>query len=46
MNGFCPIRGSVAVSLPGEMFVHHGRSGPVERGTVYDASDGGFRGGK
>ncbi len=46
MNGICPIGGRVAVCLPGEMFEHHGRAGPVEQGIVYDASGEGFRGGK
>ncbi len=38
----CPVRGGDAVCLPGEVFVHHGRSEPVGRGVGNAASDEGF----
>ncbi len=41
-----PGGGGDAVFLPGEIFVHHGFSGPVGVGISDGASDEGFRGGK
>ncbi len=42
----CFVGGGDSLCLPGEVYAHHGCSGPVGREIGDGASDEGFRGGK